>query len=128
MTPLNIYLGGEKGVISMYKWSRIKSMKAQGKSIRSIAKELRISRNTVRRYVRQEGPPRYERRVKRCKRATEGFEERVKELLKEKYIGTEIFECQWPFILTHFRPIKLTHLRLTDLHFCKIFSFATSFF
>jgi len=79
-------------VISMYKWSRIKSMRARGKSIRRIAKELGISRNTVRRYVRQGGPPRYEKRAKECKRVTEGFEERVKELLKGEYIGTEIFE------------------------------------
>ena len=79
-------------MISMYKWSRIKSMRARGKSIRMIAKELGISRNTVRRYVRQGGPPRYEKSAKECKRVTEGFEERVKELLKGEYIGTEIFE------------------------------------
>ncbi len=78
-------------MLSMYKWSKIKSMKAKGKSIRRIAKELGISRNTVRRYLRQEGPPRYEKKVKESKQVTEGFEEKVKEFLKGEYIGTEIF-------------------------------------
>jgi transposase-like protein len=32
----------------------------QGKSIRDIARMLKVSRNTVRRYIRGEGPPRCE--------------------------------------------------------------------
>lgn len=79
-------------MISMYKWTRIKVMRSRGISIRRIARELGISRNTVRRYVRGEGPPRYKKRCKECKRVTEGFEARVKELLEGEYIGTEIFE------------------------------------
>ena len=38
--------------------------RGQGKSIRDIARMLKISRNTVRRYVRGEGLPRYERRAR----------------------------------------------------------------
>jgi transposase len=39
----------------------------QGKSIREIARTLEVSRNTVRRYVRGEGMPRYERRARPSK-------------------------------------------------------------
>ena len=46
-------------------WVDIKSMHRQGRSIRSIAKELGVSRNTVRRYLRGTQPPSYERRAKR---------------------------------------------------------------
>ncbi len=39
----------------------IRVLKRQGKSIREIARTLEVSRNTVRRYLRGEGLPRYER-------------------------------------------------------------------
>ena len=39
----------------------IRVLKRQGKSIREIARVLAVSRNTVRRYLRGEGLPRYER-------------------------------------------------------------------
>jgi len=39
----------------------------QGKSIRDIARLLKVSRNTVRRYVWGEGLPRYERRARPSK-------------------------------------------------------------
>src|SRR2546423_8599427 len=39
----------------------IRVMRRQGKSIREIARSLDLSRNTVRRYLRGEGLPRYER-------------------------------------------------------------------
>ncbi len=40
----------------------IVSRRAAGQSIKSIARELGVSRNTVRATLRREGPPRYERR------------------------------------------------------------------
>lgn len=39
----------------------IRVLRRQGKSIRDIARMLKVSRNTVRRYIRGEGLPRYER-------------------------------------------------------------------
>jgi transposase len=45
----------------------IRVLSRQGKSIRDIARMLKISRNTVRRYVRGEGLPRYERRARPSK-------------------------------------------------------------
>jgi transposase len=43
----------------------IRVLHKQGKSIRAIARELGVSRKTVRRYLRQEGPPRYGPRAAR---------------------------------------------------------------
>ena len=45
----------------------IRVLKRQGKSIREIARMLDVSRNTVRRYLRGEGLPRYERVARRSK-------------------------------------------------------------
>jgi transposase len=39
----------------------IRVVRRQGKSIREIARMLDVSRNTVRRYLRSKGLPRYER-------------------------------------------------------------------
>jgi len=40
-------------------WTTIRYLHAQGKPIRTIAKELGLARNTVRNALREEGPPRY---------------------------------------------------------------------
>ena len=45
----------------------IRVLSRQGKSIRDIARLLKVSRNTVRRYVRGEGLPRYERKARPSK-------------------------------------------------------------
>jgi len=45
----------------------IRVLSRQGKSIRDIARMLKVSRNTVRRYVRSEGLPRYEREARPSK-------------------------------------------------------------
>jgi transposase len=48
-----------KGVVE------IRVLNKQGPSIRAIARMLGVSRKTVRRYLRQEGPPRYGLRAPR---------------------------------------------------------------
>ncbi|MGO9605416.1 MAG: IS21 family transposase [Candidatus Binataceae bacterium] len=45
----------------------IRVLRRQGKSIREIARMLEVSRNTVRRYLRIEGSPRYEREARPSK-------------------------------------------------------------
>jgi transposase len=45
----------------------IRVLSRQGKSIRDIARMLKISRNTVRRYIRGEGLPHYEREARPSK-------------------------------------------------------------
>jgi transposase len=42
----------------------IRALSRQGKSIRDIARTLEVSRNTVRRYLRGEGLPHYERETR----------------------------------------------------------------
>jgi transposase len=45
----------------------IRVLRRQGKSIREIARMLDVSRNTVRRYLRIEGLPQYEREARPSK-------------------------------------------------------------
>jgi hypothetical protein len=45
----------------------IRVLRRQGKSIREIARMLEVSRNTARRYLRDEGLPRYEREARPSK-------------------------------------------------------------
>ena len=45
----------------------IRVLRRQGKSIREIARMLNVSRNTVRRYLRGEGLPQYEREARPSK-------------------------------------------------------------
>ena len=54
-------------MIRLEEWVDIISRRAGGQSIRSIARELGVSRNTVRATLRRESPPRYERRAARSK-------------------------------------------------------------
>jgi transposase len=50
-------------LIRLEEWVDIVSRRATGQSIKSIARELGISRNTVRATLRREGPPLYARRA-----------------------------------------------------------------
>src|SRR5215469_15860272 len=58
----------------------IRVLRRQGRSIREIARMLDVSRNTVRRYLRTEGLPRYEREARPSKldRYKNYLDERVK--------------------------------------------------
>jgi transposase len=58
----------------------IRVLRRQGKSIREIARTLEVSRNTVRRYLRREGLPRYQRQARASKLEAykHYLEERVK--------------------------------------------------
>jgi len=49
-------------LIRLEEWVDIVSRRAAGQSIKGIARELGVSRNTVRATLRREGPPHYERR------------------------------------------------------------------
>jgi len=52
---------GDRGVIAMEIWQTIQVLKRQGRGKKSIARELRISRTTVKRYWDQNSPPAYKR-------------------------------------------------------------------
>lgn len=77
-------------MIAVEAWTTIRYLHAQGHSIRAIAQELSLSRNTVRAAVRGDGPPRYAR-PKRPNPQLVPFADQIKRMLLEKrFIGTRI--------------------------------------
>jgi DNA-binding XRE family transcriptional regulator len=71
-------------VINVEDWAEIRRLhRAEGMPVRAIARKLRVGRNTVRRALAAEGPPRYVRPVKGS--AADAAEPRIRELL-----------AQWP--------------------------------
>ena len=68
-------------MISVEDWAEIRRLhRAEGLSIRQIARMRDVSRNTVRAAVRSDGPPRYERAAMGS--VADGFEPRIRELLR----------------------------------------------
>lgn len=80
---------GEEGVISMYKWQRVKTMRQKGESIKGIAKKLKLSRNTVRKYLRSDAPPSFHAR--QYERLLDPYKEEIEGMLEKGYIGTRIY-------------------------------------
>ncbi|HDR4571965.1 helix-turn-helix domain-containing protein [Bacillus cytotoxicus] len=70
-----------KGMITIEKWTTIRALKQEGHSIRSITKLLSVSRNTVRKALKAEKFPTYQRKEKEDKLIAP-FEEIVRE-----YVG-----------------------------------------
>lgn len=54
--------GGEEQVLDLDNWAHIRSLKKLGYSIRRIAREMDIDRNTVRKVLRASDPPQYVRK------------------------------------------------------------------
>jgi len=73
----------------MYKWQQVKALRLQGVSIKKIARQLKLSRNTVRKYLRSNGPPKFNAR--QYERLLDEHEDRVKEMIDKHYIGTRIY-------------------------------------
>ncbi|PIY25044.1 MAG: hypothetical protein COZ11_06305 [Deltaproteobacteria bacterium CG_4_10_14_3_um_filter_51_14] len=44
-------------MISMYLWQQVKALSSQGLRVKQIARKLRISKNTVKKYLRSEDSP-----------------------------------------------------------------------
>jgi len=76
-------------MISVEAWTTIRYLYSQGKGKKTIARELGVSRNTVRRALAREGPPRYER-PRRPNPQLEPFEVAIREMRQRGYIGTRI--------------------------------------
>jgi transposase len=73
---------GRKGVIDVEDWAEIRRLhRAEGLSIKAIARRLGLARNTVRDALRSDEPPRYERAPSGS--AVDAFEPRIRELLAE---------------------------------------------
>lgn len=74
----------------MEQWAIIRALHAQGKSIRTIAAELALARNTVRGALRSEQPPRYQR-PKRVNPQLVPFADQIAQmLLVQQFVGSRI--------------------------------------
>jgi transposase len=111
-------------MLTLEAWVDIKAMHRQGRSIRSIAKELGISRNTVRRYLRDEKPPHYAARPKRpsilephkdylTKRIEEKPEIHATVLLRE--LRERGYTGQITLVKDFIRPLRAERRRLEEL-------------
>ena len=77
-------------MITVEAWTTIRYLFAQGKSVRAIAKELGLSRNTVRRALREEAAPHYAR-SQRPNPKLNPFLPQIEEMfLKKRFIGSRI--------------------------------------
>ncbi|MFQ5875918.1 MAG: IS21 family transposase, partial [Dehalococcoidia bacterium] len=73
----------------MEAWTTIRYLYSQGKGKKTIARELGLGRNTVRRALAREGPPRYQRGP-RANEKLEPFREEIQRMRQEGFIGTRI--------------------------------------
>jgi transposase len=79
-----------KEMITVEGWTTIRYLRAQGKSIHAIAKELSVARNTVRAALRSDNPPRYQR-PKRSNPKLDPFADQIKHMLfQQNFIGSRI--------------------------------------
>ncbi len=74
----------------MYKWQKVKAMNAQGFGIKKISRMLKISKNTVRKYLRSKAPPEFHPRD--YTRIIDPYVDRIKEMIKKGFIGTRIYK------------------------------------
>jgi transposase len=71
----------EEGVLSVEDWAEIRRLhRAEGLSIKMIARVLQVSRNTVRAALASDAPPKYARRP--AESIVDEFEPRIRELLQ----------------------------------------------
>lgn len=79
-------------MIFMEAWTTIRYLRVRGKGTRVIAREVGVSRNTVKRALGSTGPPRYER-ASRPNPELERFKESIRRMLVvDRFIGTRILE------------------------------------
>ena len=79
-------------MISVEAWTTIRYLKAQGIGTRSIARELGISRNTVRRAICSDSPPKYQR-LPYVNPKLEPLRESIQRMLvNDHFIGTRILK------------------------------------
>lgn len=76
-------------MVSMYFWNKIKEMRLQGKSIKKIARQLDMSKNTVRKYLRSVEEPTLKKREFPSR--VKPHEKEVTRMIDEGFIGTRIY-------------------------------------
>lgn len=67
-----------------------KGIKDEGISIRKISRQLKLSKNTVRNYLLTSEPPCF--KAWHYNRLLDQYEESIKEMLDNRYIGTRIYD------------------------------------
>ncbi len=77
-------------MLSVYRWQQVKVMQSNGVSIKGISRRLKISKNTVRRYLRNPSPPVFKGR--QYEKALDSHEQEILKMMKDRYIGTRICE------------------------------------
>ena len=76
----------------MHKWKRVREMFFhEKKEIKKITKELKIARNTVKKYIKSNKEPRYTKTQKRERKVSK-YSDVIKECLEDELIGTVIYE------------------------------------
>jgi transposase len=74
----------------MYKWQQVRVLKGNGLGIKKIARQLGMSKNTVKKYLTTSDPPFFTRTVYDHK--LDAYEETINQMRTKGYIGTRIYE------------------------------------
>jgi len=74
----------------MYMWQQVKALCAQGFHVKQLARRLKVSRNTVKKYLRSSDPPEFQARE--YTRKSDPYESEIKAMIKKGFIGTRIHE------------------------------------
>ena len=72
----------------MFKWKEVKRLKAEGFGIKVIARKLKISKNTVKKYLRSSMPPVFNKPARQSILIV--FKTEIENMLKNEFIGTRI--------------------------------------
>jgi transposase len=73
----------------MYKWQKIKAMSVQGKGIKTIARELKMSKNTVRKYLKDTTVPIFHPRT--YHHLLDEYQALIASFVEKHFIGTRIY-------------------------------------
>jgi transposase len=111
-------------MISMEKWSVIRILHKEGRGIREIAKLAQVSRNTVRKHLKQEIYKKYDREQKRDKIITP-YMEIIQTGIEQGLIGTRIlkeikkegYQGSYPTLIRYMRTLKQTTPKKTTVRF-----------
>ncbi len=73
----------------MYRWHKIQMLQKGGMKLKKIARTLGLPINTVRKYVRGQSPPEFQR--SKCLSQLNPYVSQIQEMVEKKYIGTRIY-------------------------------------